>query len=130
MELGRIEVVHSAGTCVVALHGEHDLSTVPDVEREISGVLDSGSPLVVDLTGAAFIDSSVLGVIIAGHRRSVETLERAIAVVVAADSASDRLAKLVSLDTIVPTFATRDEAIEFAASGGEPSSAADGALPV
>jgi anti-anti-sigma factor len=130
MELGRIDVVDAAGTRVVALYGEHDLSTAPDLEREISSVLASGSPLVLDLSGAAFIDSSVLGVIMTGHKRSVETLERGIAVVVAADTPSDRLAKLISLDTIVPTFATREEAIEFATSGGDPSSAADGALPV
>jgi anti-anti-sigma regulatory factor len=51
-------------TWVVSLSGEHDLSDVAEVERAIAYVFDAGSMLIVDLTEATLIDSSVMNVIL------------------------------------------------------------------
>ena len=48
----------------VELAGEHDLSTADRVEAAIDQVFRSGSTLVLDLSDATFIDSSVLGAIL------------------------------------------------------------------
>jgi anti-anti-sigma regulatory factor len=52
VETGRIEVTDEAGTAVVALVGEHDPSTAETLAARIEALLDSGSPIVVDLTHA------------------------------------------------------------------------------
>ena len=61
------------GTPVVAVSGEVDLFTAPDLKRHVERALDEHSGrLVVDLTDTTFIDSSSLGVLIGAHRRLAE----------------------------------------------------------
>ena len=54
---------------VVALLGEHDVSTADEVAAAIGQVFDAGSNLVLDLSGATFIDSSVAVAIMRAKRR-------------------------------------------------------------
>ena len=61
------------GTPVVAVSGEVDLFTAPDLKRHVERALEEhGGRLVVDLTETTFIDSSSLGVLIGAHRRLAE----------------------------------------------------------
>ena len=58
------------GTHIVAVTGEIDLFTAPEVKQRVSAPIDAGrSHVVVDLTETTFIDSSSLGVLIGAHRR-------------------------------------------------------------
>jgi anti-anti-sigma factor len=52
---------------VAALRGEHDLRTAPDLRECISGLFSEGASVVVDLSAADLIDSSILAVL-AGAR--------------------------------------------------------------
>lgn len=55
---------------VVAIRGEIDIFTAPEFKELINGAIDAGRRLVVvDLSGATFIDSSSLGVLISAHKR-------------------------------------------------------------
>jgi stage II sporulation protein AA (anti-sigma F factor antagonist) len=59
------------GVAIVALHGEHDLSTADGLRCVVRDHLaDFDARIVVDLTDATFIDSSVLNVILASHNQS------------------------------------------------------------
>jgi anti-sigma B factor antagonist len=50
---------------IVSLGGEVDLSTAPTLEQELTSLTDVGARrIVIDLAGAAFIDSTVLGVLL------------------------------------------------------------------
>src|SRR5687768_2123165 len=60
------------GFVVVAISGEHDLSTAPDLRRHIDELIGNGEATIVDLSAATFIDSSVLGAILDGRRRADE----------------------------------------------------------
>jgi anti-anti-sigma regulatory factor len=51
-------------TWVVALSGDHDLSDVAEVERAIAYVFGAGSMLIVDLTEATLIDSTIMNAIL------------------------------------------------------------------
>lgn len=53
-----IIVEHLPDTTVVALRGEHD---IPTVKAELAAVLASGGKVVVDLSAATFIDSTIFG---------------------------------------------------------------------
>jgi len=58
------------GTCaVVAVEGELDLATAPDLERMLDDALLAGRTIVVDLSLATFIDSTALGVLLGANRQ-------------------------------------------------------------
>lgn len=55
---------------ILVLTGEVDMYTAPAVERELQGAIDGGArEVIVDLTGASFIDSTLLGVLIGAHKQ-------------------------------------------------------------
>jgi anti-sigma B factor antagonist len=57
---------------VVALTGEHEAYTADKLARHLSALLAEGVTVTVDLRRATFIDSTVVGVFIAAHRRAQE----------------------------------------------------------
>src|SRR6476620_1006701 len=69
-ESSSIEVARDGDVAVVVLRGDHDLSTADRLRQAIERARDGSTPVVVDLTEATFIDSAVLGVLIAEHERA------------------------------------------------------------
>jgi anti-sigma B factor antagonist len=57
---------------VVALIGEHEAYTADKLARQLSALLAEEVVVAVDLREATFIDSTVVGVLIAAHRRAQE----------------------------------------------------------
>lgn len=49
---------------IVSLHGEHDLATSPDLRAALAPIFGD---VVVDLTRCEFIDSTVIGILLAKH---------------------------------------------------------------
>ena len=112
MDLARIEVTDEAGIAVVAMFGEHDMSTAEAVAAQIDRLLDAGSRIVVDLAEARFVDSTVVGALVEGHRRaSADGRDHDLAAVVTPRTPPQRTWNLLRLDERVPTFPTRREAI-------------------
>jgi anti-anti-sigma factor len=107
------------GISVVALHGEHDLSTVGDVEGRIDTALDDSSGLVVDLSDTSFIDSAVLRLLITTQARAVE---RGVGFAVAVPDSSahgvHRLLDLTGLADRLRTAPSRQGAIDAAVPTG------------
>ena len=55
---------------MVAVRGEIDIFTAPEFKARIRDAIEAGRDrVIVDLSGATFIDSSSLGVLISAHRR-------------------------------------------------------------
>ena len=65
-----VTVEHDRAT--VALRGEHEAYTADKLARQITALLEEGVGVTVDLTEASFIDSTVVGVLIAAQRRARE----------------------------------------------------------
>ena len=57
-----------AGT--VTLVGEHDAYSAGRIASEIDLLLDSGMPVVVDLSDATFVDSQTLSVLLSARHRA------------------------------------------------------------
>jgi anti-anti-sigma factor len=55
---------------VVTLVGEHDPYSSQRLENELAILLEEGLAVVVDLRDASFIDSTTLGVLLAGRTRA------------------------------------------------------------
>jgi anti-anti-sigma factor len=54
----------------ITLLGEHDLASVPSLDRTIDDLLCRASHLVIDLTETEFIDSSTIHALVRAHQRS------------------------------------------------------------
>ena len=55
---------------VIAVHGQADLHTAPELRNAITAAIDGGATgLVVDLSEATFIDSMTLGVLLGAVKR-------------------------------------------------------------
>jgi anti-sigma B factor antagonist len=58
---------------VVALSGEHEAYTAEKLARQLAALLEEGVGVTVDLRQATFIDSTVVGVLVAAHRLAKES---------------------------------------------------------
>jgi anti-anti-sigma factor len=58
------------GVSVMTLVGEHDVSTAPELDQRLAALQAGGRRVVVDLAGATFVDSSIIGTLINARRRA------------------------------------------------------------
>jgi anti-sigma B factor antagonist len=97
------------GVAVVAVRGEIDLVTAPQLEAAVEqAILDHGAPrpLLVDLEECTFMDSTGLALLLRAQDRLGEDL----AVVCRPASAAARLLELAARN-VVRRYATRDDAL-------------------
>jgi anti-anti-sigma factor len=110
-ELGQIVVERLPEVVVVALLGEHDISTVPALRTELDAALAANAN-VVDLSEATFIDSSVVGVLFDAATPPV----RIVAIAAAPGTLPRRLIDMLALTATVPVFDSREAAVAYATS--------------
>ncbi|MBJ7332981.1 MAG: STAS domain-containing protein [Solirubrobacteraceae bacterium] len=95
---------------VLAVAGEIDLYTAPDLKAKLTEVIEAGGTgVVVDLTHTTFLDSTGLGVLIGGLKR-LRSRDGALAIVNVDDSIT-RTFEITGLDQIFTIRASRDEAL-------------------
>jgi anti-sigma B factor antagonist len=56
------------GIAVIALKGEHDVATADGLRAALAAEVTAGRPVLVDLTGARFVDSTILGVLLKARK--------------------------------------------------------------
>ena len=95
---------------MLTISGEHDLSTAPLLRRRLDGLLDQGTPTVVDLSPATFVDSSILGAILDGRRRAAKAAIGFAVVHADGADAVDRVLEVTGLRAELPVHANREEA--------------------
>jgi anti-sigma B factor antagonist len=99
VERGTLDLRREGAAVVLALRGEHDMDTAPALRGELELALTAGTPIVVDLSQAGFIDSTVLGALIYRRER-----RQPFGLVVPSGCPSHRLCEMVELDGIVPVY--------------------------
>jgi anti-sigma B factor antagonist len=111
----RIAVDRGDGVAVVVVEGEHDVYTAPTLSEQLEALLEEGLPLVIDLTPATFVDSSVLRVLLEARRRADE---RGIGFAVALDQDGSgpvrRVLDITGLVPVLPVHSGRADAVEAA----------------
>lgn len=104
------------GAHVVAVSGEVDIFTAPDLKKTITAAIESGTRLlVIDLTLTRFLDSTALGVLIGAVKR-LRPLDGRMAIVNTEPSTAKTF-QITGLDRIFTIVATREEALEAVANG-------------
>jgi anti-anti-sigma factor len=100
---------------IVAVEGEHDIYTVSALREQIDDAFRKGTAVVIDLSGATFLDSSVLRVLL-GARNQAE--DHAIGFAVALDGskapAVKRILEITGLLRVFPVLPGREQAIKSA----------------
>jgi anti-sigma B factor antagonist len=100
----------ASGAHVVAVSGEVDIFTAPDLKRTIALAIEDGAHrLVIDLTQTRFLDSTALGVLIGAVKR-LRPLDGRLAIVNTEPSTAKTF-QITGLDRIVTIVPTRDEAV-------------------
>lgn len=103
------------GVAVIALAGEVDLYTAPDLKQELVRLIEDGCrAVVVDLSDTTFIDSTTLGVLISGVKRLRPNGGRLELVVT--DRTIRKIFDITGLDRVFTLHEERSEAVS-AASG-------------
>jgi len=98
-------------THVIELGGEIDLYTAPEFKERMIQLIDGGKKrIVVDLSGATFIDSTTLGVLVGGVKR-LRPAGGALALV-CTDQNITKIFEITGLDRVFSILATRDEALQ------------------
>ena len=108
---GELSVTVRSERCVVVAEvaGEIDVSTVPSLKERLFPLADGGRPLIVDLNGITFIDSTGLGALVATARRASEHGGSLHAV--CSQPQTRRLLWLTGVDRRIPLTATLDGAL-------------------
>jgi anti-sigma B factor antagonist len=97
------------GVSVVALAGELDLGTIPDLEGALFEELRIRTGVMVDLTRLVFIDSSGIGLLIKAS--GLRSDPGAMHIAIAPGSQVERVFGLTGIDRALPVFVGHDEAL-------------------
>lgn len=98
------------GIHVIAVQGEVDLFTAPELKAAGQALLDDGATrLVVDLTGTSFLDSTALGVLI-GLVKRVRP-QGGDLIVVNTEPTTAKTFAITGLDDVFSLVETREEAV-------------------
>ena len=104
---------------VVGVEGEHDIYTAPALRERLDEALERGGGVVVDLTRATFVDSSVLGALLDARRRALEASQGFVVCVgETVEPGVRRILDITGLVPVLPVIEGRDAAIEAARSNG------------
>lgn len=110
LEVSIMTVKAGESAYVVAIAGELDLHTAPQLAAELDAYALSASEVVVDLTAVSFMDSTALGAVLAATRRIRDAGGR---LSLAAPGAETRkLLELVGVDRVLPVYETAERALE------------------
>ncbi len=102
------------GAHVIAVSGEVDIFTAPELKRVISAAIDSGGrAIIVDLTETRFLDSTALGVLIGAVKRL--RLVEGRMVIVNTEPSTAKTFEITGLDQIFEIVADRDAALQTVA---------------
>ena len=103
MDANPIVLDDTAGdVVVVVVEGEHDIYTAPTLRERLEEALGRGGGIVVDLTAATFVDSSVLGALLDARRRAIEAGQGY--VVCVGDSVEPGVQRILDITGLVPVL--------------------------
>jgi len=95
---------------VLAVHGDADLHSAPELRERIRGAIDEGAhTVVVDLSATTLIDSTSLGVLLGGMKRLREQ-DGQLRLVVPQPEVR-RVFEITMLDRIFPLHDTQEDAL-------------------
>ena len=100
------------GVRTIAVRGELDLSTAPDLEGPVEEALDSGEgSVLIDLSDCEFIDSTGIALIVRAWQRLESGKNGRALVICSHNDQVRRVLEITGLELSIPVHGTRDEAL-------------------
>jgi anti-anti-sigma factor len=100
------------GAAIVFLEGEHEVYGAMKLQRSLEALVDEGLALVVDLTRATFLDSSIVSVLLKTRDRARNKGTRFAIVLDESSSTSVlRMFAITGLDRYLPVASSREAAL-------------------
>jgi anti-anti-sigma factor len=111
MDDGSIDVQPREDAWLVALRGELDAGDVPAFNRALAPIVDDARDgVIVDLSAARMIDSTMLGALVGWHSHARQQGRRPVVFVASGESPAARLLGVV-MGSEAPIYGDVDEAI-------------------
>jgi anti-sigma B factor antagonist len=99
------------GVCVIAVRGELDLSTAPELGGPLDSAVDGGNGAVlIDLAECEFIDSTGIALIVRGWQK-LEGDGNGRLAICCPNTQVQRVLSVSGLDQSIPVHASRDEGV-------------------
>ena len=115
------------GVVLVLVEGEHDIYTAPTLRERLDEALGKGGGVVVDLTAATFMDSSILGALLDARRRAQEAgTGFVVSVGAEVEPGVQRILDITGLVPVLPVVNGREAAVEQARGGTPPATSPAG----
>jgi anti-sigma B factor antagonist len=111
------------GVRVVAVRGELDLSTAPDLEAQLEAALEANESFMVDLTACEFIDSTGIALIVRAWQRIEAADDDREFVICSDDDQVGRILEISGLNLSIPILQSRDEGLAALRDGATDRSA-------
>jgi anti-sigma B factor antagonist len=100
---------------VVAVNGEQDIYTAPALRERLEQGLGAETGLIVDLSAATFLDSSILGALLEARRQAQErSLGYVVCLGETPEPGVQRILEITGLVPVFPVVGSKDEALEAA----------------
>ncbi len=100
----------AGGKSVVAVAGDIDVYTAPQLDEALTALNDAGkNTIVVDLSGVEFLDSTGLGVLVKALKRTRE--QGGSLAVVAVQDRITKVFRITGLDAAISLHSSVDDAI-------------------
>jgi anti-sigma B factor antagonist len=101
----------------VVVSGEQDIYTAPALRERLEQGLGASTGVVVDLTAATFLDSSILGALLEARRQAQEQgLGYVVCLGEKPEPGVQRILEITGLVPVFPVVGSREEALEAARS--------------
>ena len=110
---GVIRVVPETDEIVaVCLEGDFDLSNAPAIGKEVGLALEDGNDLILDLSQATFIDSSVVHVLVNASKAVIGS-DRAVVLQLGTAAIVERVLEIAEIERVLPRAHERQEAVRI-----------------
>ena len=110
---GVIRVVRETdGIVAVCVKGEFDMANAPTLGDQVDLALETGHDLIVDLSKATFIDSSVISVLMRAVRAARER-EQTMVLQLGTAAIVERILEIVKIEQVLPRAHDRQEAVRI-----------------
>ncbi len=102
----------------VVVRGEHDIYTAPGLRDRLDEALGAApAGVMIDLSGATFLDSSILGALLEARRQAQEKgLGYVVCLGEKPEPGVQRILEITGLVPVFPVVGSREEALEAARS--------------
>ena len=100
------------GIVAICLEGEFDLANTPALSDQIGSLLGAGNDVILDLSEATFIDSSVINVL-ARASRAADEGGQTMVLQIGTAALVERILEIVSIEQVLPRANDRQEAVRI-----------------